>query len=219
MGVCCEPPDRVIGLGKFEQYIFRTQPEHHRSGPGDLDLTVYSLRKWASLAAQGNPTVLLMLFAPREEWVKAREPFATELQACRSWFLSKQAGARFTGYLQSQRMRLLGEKSQRTNRPELVEKYGIDTKFAYHAVRLGWQGIELMSTGNITLPMPVDQREFLVAMRTGAMTRGQILDTIDRAEEDLFRAIDTTSLPDRPDRERINEWLISTYQRVWEEGE
>src|SRR3978361_1647458 len=47
MGVCIEPPECVIGLRKFEQYQYRTQPEGARSGSGDLDLTVYSLRKWA----------------------------------------------------------------------------------------------------------------------------------------------------------------------------
>ena len=40
------------------------QPEGARSGAGDLDLVIYSLRKWARLAAQGNPTVLLLLFVP-----------------------------------------------------------------------------------------------------------------------------------------------------------
>jgi hypothetical protein len=32
MGVCVEPPDHVIGLRAFEQYVFRTQPEGARSG-------------------------------------------------------------------------------------------------------------------------------------------------------------------------------------------
>jgi uncharacterized protein len=34
MGVCIEPPDCVIGLNQFVQYIFRTQPEGRRSGAG-----------------------------------------------------------------------------------------------------------------------------------------------------------------------------------------
>jgi hypothetical protein len=39
MGICVEPPE-YLGLSHFEQYLYRTQPEGHRSGPGDLDLTV-----------------------------------------------------------------------------------------------------------------------------------------------------------------------------------
>src|SRR5699024_12392610 len=56
MGICIEPPEYVIRLRHFEQYIHRTQPDNVRSGPGDLDLTVYSLRKCARLALAGNPT-------------------------------------------------------------------------------------------------------------------------------------------------------------------
>ncbi|MFV2197978.1 DNA polymerase beta superfamily protein, partial [Nocardiopsis sp. LOL_012] len=48
MGICVEPPEYVIGLRAFEQYVFRTRPDHVRSGPGDLDLTVYSLGKWVT---------------------------------------------------------------------------------------------------------------------------------------------------------------------------
>ncbi len=50
MGVCVEPPEYVVGLRKFEQWVYRTQPEGHPSGPKDLDLTIYSLRKWVRLA-------------------------------------------------------------------------------------------------------------------------------------------------------------------------
>jgi len=61
IGMCIEPPEYVIGLRSFEQYLYRTQPEGSRSGPGDLDVTVYSLRKWTRLALAGNPTVLIPL--------------------------------------------------------------------------------------------------------------------------------------------------------------
>ena len=41
----------------------------NRSGAGDLDVIVYSARKWARLALAGNPTVLLILFVPDAEVV------------------------------------------------------------------------------------------------------------------------------------------------------
>jgi predicted nucleotidyltransferase len=58
MGICVEPPEYVIGLKRFEQYMYRTKPEGVRSGPGDLDLTIYSLRKWLRLALQVNSSWL-----------------------------------------------------------------------------------------------------------------------------------------------------------------
>ena len=60
MGVAVEPPERVIGLTEFQQHIHRTaevrlthdpaadQRWRGRTPPsqaGDLDLTIYSLRK------------------------------------------------------------------------------------------------------------------------------------------------------------------------------
>ena len=57
MGICCEPPERVIGLMRFEQWVGRTKAMGERSEAGDVDAVVYSLRKWSRLALQGNPTV------------------------------------------------------------------------------------------------------------------------------------------------------------------
>src|SRR3954451_9240014 len=62
MGVCVEPREYVLGLRQFEHFVYRTQPEGEPSGPGDLDLTIYGLRKWCRLAMRGSPTVLLLLF-------------------------------------------------------------------------------------------------------------------------------------------------------------
>src|SRR3990167_10001523 len=70
LAVCVEPIELAITLGvPFEQYIHRTAAirEHThdaRSQSGDLDLTVFSLRKFCRLAAAGNPSVLLLLFTP-----------------------------------------------------------------------------------------------------------------------------------------------------------
>src|SRR5919112_6755770 len=66
MGVCVEPREYVLGLRPFEHFVYRTQPEGHPSGPGDLDLTVYGLRKYARLALKGSPTALLPLFVTGE---------------------------------------------------------------------------------------------------------------------------------------------------------
>ncbi|WP_234401781.1 nucleotidyltransferase domain-containing protein, partial [Thermobifida halotolerans] len=153
MGICVEPPEYVVGLRAFEQYVFRTQPEGVRSGPGDLDLTVYSLRKWTRLALAGNPTVLIPLFVPDSEIVHV-DDLGRDLRANAERFVSRSAGHRFLGYLRAQRDRMLGRRGGRTNRPELVDRYGFDVKFAAHMIRLGLQGVELLETGRITLPMP-----------------------------------------------------------------
>jgi hypothetical protein len=47
----------------------------------------------------------------------------------------------------------------------LVAEHGYDTKYAMHALRLGAQGVELLTTGRIALPAPEPDRSFLRAIR------------------------------------------------------
>jgi hypothetical protein len=151
MGVCIEPPETVAGLSRFEHYTFRTQPDGARSGPGDLDLVVYGLRKFAGLAAHGNPTVLLLLFVADEHICFADE-LGRELRANRHLFLSRQAGPRFRGYLESQRRGLMGLRSGGTRnqgRADIRERYGFDcylddTEFL---TRRGWRTYDEITDG------------------------------------------------------------------------
>lgn len=214
MGVCIEPADCVIGLKAFEQYQYRTQPDGARSGAGDTDLVIYSLRKWARLAAQGNPTVLLLLFVPPWEIVEQRSP-GIALQDNAALFLSRDCGRRFLGYLDAQRDQMLGLRSQHTNRPELIATHGFDTKFAYHAVRLGVQGVELLADGRITLPMPEPTRSWLLDVRTGKVDKQTVLDTIGELRDQLARLTESVALPDSPDGDKIDAWLVDTYQHWW----
>ncbi|MFI6368684.1 DNA polymerase beta superfamily protein [Nocardia sp. NPDC050630] len=217
MGVCIEPPEYVTGISRFEQYLYRTQPEGHRSGAGDLDLVVYSLRKWARLAAAGNPTVLLLAFIPEHELVLNTD-VGRELQARPERWLSRQAAARFGGYLVSQRAQLTGEKSKKhTNRPELVDVYGFDTKFAYHMVRLGLQGVELLTTGRITLPIPEPDRTWLTELRRGEHTQAEALDRATDLLDQLNHLERSADLPQRPDQGEIDRWLTRTYLAWWEQ--
>lgn len=218
MGICIEPPQYVIGLRRFEQYIYRTQPEGVRSGAGDLDLTVYGLRKWMRLALQGNPTVLLPLFVPDDEIVEITS-LGRELRTsdARGMILSRQAGHRFAGYLAAQRAGLLSHagKGRDVTRPELVKAYGWDTKYGAHMVRLGVQGVELLETGRITLPMPQPWLTWIRDLRTGGHTMREALDAAAGLENRIRTLLTTSPLPEHPDYVAADRWLISAYQQAW----
>jgi hypothetical protein len=224
MGVCTEPPEYVIGLRKFEQYEYHTAWERpgglaNRSGPGDLDITIYSLRKYLRLALAGNPSILVPLFAPDSEIVTATA-LGTELRAMAPAIVSRQAGHRFAGYLHAQRRGLLSHdgKGRDVTRPELIERYGWDTKFGGHMVRLGYQGIELLETGRITLPMPEHERETVRAIRTGGYTMGDALAMAAEMEARIRELLETSPLPEHPDYAAADCWLISAYRRAWSAG-
>lgn len=216
LGVCIEPPEYVIGLRHFEQYVHRSKPQGIRSEAGDLDLTIYGLRKFCSLALKGNPSILLLFNVPEEKCSVLSE----EGRALRdhAWaFASKRAGAAFLGYMQQQRQRLMGERGQmNVKRPELIERYGFDTKYAGHIIRLGFQGIDYMLSGTFPIPMPEDQRDYILSVRTGQVTENEVLTKAGELEAELKDAIDSTTLNDQPDYDAVNRYLIDTYQLLWD---
>ncbi len=186
-----------------------------RSGPGDLDLVAYSLRKYVRLALKGHPTILLLLFVP-DEFVLVETELGEELRELRLALLSRRAGRGYLGYLRGQKERLLGTRGQkRVNRPELVEAHGFDTKYAMHAARLGYQGLELLETGWLTLPMPEPERSRVMAIRTGERTFEETIAEIDQVEQRLAEALQRTPLPPEPDRAAVDRSLVEAYRRAW----
>lgn len=221
MAICVEPPEYVVGLRQFEQWISRTkangtpQPEGARSGPGDTDLTVYSARKWCRLALSGNPTVLLPLFVPDAHVLTVTE-HGRELRRIAHAFASKSAGRAFLGYMVQQRERLTGERGgKHTNRPELIAQHGFDTKYAYHLLRLGYQGCEFLDTGQITLPVPEPMRSWLMGVRAGEVPLRLVLDAAAGYESAIKVKLAATNLPDHGNAAAAEAWLLATYAEVW----
>lgn len=217
MGVCVEPPTRVIGHREFKHYTFRTQPEGVCSGPGDLDLVVYGLRRYVGLAVAGNATVLMPMFVPEKDVLYSNE-FGQELRAKRSMFLSKQAGKKFRGYLHSQREGLMGLRSGGTRnqgRADIRAKYGFDTKFAMHMVRIGLQGLELVKTGTISCPVREPDLKWLQELRRGERTKEEALERAGKLERQITAAEEHSPLPDYPDMGEIDRWVISVHRRFW----
>jgi predicted nucleotidyltransferase len=216
MAIAIPPPAYVLGLQHWETTVIRTKPDGVRSGPGDLDLAVHSLRKYCQLSAKGNPTMLLPLFVPDSAIVEMNV-LGNELQRNRTMFISRDAGTAFMGYLNAQRKRFTKETGGRHGKPrqELIDKYGYDTKYAGHVVRLALQGIELMETGELSLPMRQEHREEIVAIRTGRYSyEDTVLRTSD-LETVLRVAIAKTSLPAKSDAAKIDEFLRDAYLRAW----
>ena len=218
IGVYIETPEQLLGLTPTAgSYVARTQPDGVRSGAGDVDLNMYSLRKYMQLAVAGNPSILTLLFAPESAIINCT-PLGHELRALTPSILSKNAGYRHLGYLDGQRERMIGLGKQRRvpNRPELIEKYGYDTKYASHALRLGMQGIELVTSGKLTLPMPSESLDMCMRVKCGEVSFDIALDWVDRTRAVLSSVIKTSDvLPDSPDRDQINGWMRRATQNHW----
>lgn len=113
---------------------------------------------------------------------------------------------------------MTGESGAHTNRPELVAVHGYDTKFAMHALRLGVQGAELLTTGRITLPVPEPDLSFLRAVRRGEVGLAEVLAAIDAAESRLLQLCESTAVPPEPDRAWVDDWLHQSHVAYWREA-
>ena len=215
MGVCVEPREYVLGLRTFEHYVWRTQPEGQPSGPGDLDLTIYGLRRYCRLAIKESSTVLLLLFVNGEH-VLERQPLGAELQALASAFWSMRVARSFLGYLDAQRRGLLGERHATRTR-ELAGVHGYDTKYAMHALRIAHQETKLLSSGRKTLPVPGPVRERLMQVRRGEPTLAEVLEGLREQTALLETAALKGELPEQPDHSAIDSFLAEVYQRRWTE--
>lgn len=217
MGLMVEPPDAVFGLDTCDHHVTRTQPEGVRSGPGDLDLAIYSLKKWMRLACKGNPTVLNILYAP--EPLITLTPSGKLLRQYAAEIVSWQAIPAFIGYLTAQKERLLGTRGQkRVQRPELEEAHGYDTKFAMHALRLGLQGIELMETGRLTLPLDEERRATCMAVRRGEVDKAEAVRLMEDAEARLKRGVPfpgKSPLREKPHYILIHKLMEAIYREHW----
>jgi uncharacterized protein len=220
MGVCIEPIEYAMGFSEFDQFIYRTAAERDGrhdapSKPGDLDLTIYSMRKFLRLAMQGNPQLVQAFFVPLELCL-IRNANGAHLQELAPYIVSRKAGHRYLGYLEAQRQRLLGERGQKkVNRPELEAKFGFDTKYAMHILRLGFQGVELLSTGKITFPMPEADRTFCVATRKGEISLQDVLTKAGNLEKEIKDLISDGPLREEPDFDYVESWMTSRYFEVW----
>lgn len=219
LAVYVEEPGQVLGLAKSPgHWIWRTQPMGARSGPGDIDLTAYSLRKFLRLAVAGNPTILIPFFVHGPSLIHTTS-LGDELRALAPQVISMHAGWRFLGYLDGQVERLLGggKRNKVPNRPELVARYGYDTKYASHALRLGRQGLELVTTGSLTLPMrPIDLEQCL-AVKRGEVGFDRALDLIRSTRSELSDALDrgVSPLPADPELDAVSEWMVAAHRRHW----
>jgi uncharacterized protein len=217
MAIVVERPEVALGTKEWEHKIYRSAEEREGkknvpSQAGDIDLSIFSLRKFARLAAQGNPNVQMMFYGPTlhiDHWGKT-------LRLNHKLFASKQVIRRFLGYMKAQKQRLQGERGQmRTTRTALVEKYGYDTKYAMHVLRLGFQGIMWSETGHMPVPLGEFQREYLLHVRQGKFTFEEIIGAAEYLEAQLLSLLDKSTLPEEPNFKMIDQLLNNIYRDVW----
>jgi len=97
------------------------------------------------------------------------------------------------------------------NREELLLKYGFDTKFASHLIRLMLEGIELLETGEIKFPLR--ERQLILDVKLGKWTINKILDFSNDLEKKIEELGNISTLPDKPNVEELEKFTINTLEK------
>lgn len=201
-GVFVEPPICSLGIDNYPHFVYTTGGKLGGNGPQDIDITLFSLRKWAGLAAKGNPSALHFLFAPDATYDKFGIWEHMILRETES-FLCKSHVKAFLGFANDQMARLLGSKGQKSvHRKEVEEKFGFDTKYAMHVIRLYGEAKELMKTGKITLPRP--NKDQLIRIRQGEFSLKFLKDWALHSEYAALEACKHSQLPESVNRENVS---------------
>jgi len=104
-GVCIPPKEYFYGfVNGFEQY------ESLDAKNKGEDCVIYSLKKFAKLAANCNPNIIEFLYVDQSD-VQFCDEFGEELLANREMFLSKRAKITFSGYALSALKKIKAHKS------------------------------------------------------------------------------------------------------------
>ncbi|WP_433444318.1 nucleotidyltransferase domain-containing protein [Nonomuraea sp. CA-141351] len=163
------------------------KPPTHRDGPLPEQFS-WEVERFCALGLDANPTILECLWSPIVEVIT---PAGRRLRDLRGAFVSARAQRSFAGYAEDQFRRL----------DPAAPKW----KQAMHMMRLLLSGLHLVRHGE-PLVQVGPYRERLLAVKRGE---------VPWAEVDAWRASLSAELtaapcvlPDRPDRERVEDFLV-----------
>ncbi|OLT25960.1 nucleotidyltransferase [Actinomadura sp. CNU-125] len=175
------------------------KPPTHLDGPLPEQFS-WELERLCELALAANPTVLECLWSPLVERVT---PIGEELLAIRTAFLSRQAHRTFLRYADSQFRKMQGD----------LRKDGEPNwKHVMHMLRLLHSGLRLVRTGEPLVDVG-DLRDRFLAVKRGELPPDEVDAWRTGLTAQMQGALDASPLPELPDRDRVEDFLISVRRR------
>ena len=212
VGFCIPPKELVFphlsgeinGFGRqkkrFDQY-----QQHGIKAEKEYDVTIYSIVRFFDLVMGGNPNMVDSLFVP-QNCVITSSIIADMVRTKRTIFLSKKCFHTFKGYAFAQ-LHKIRTKNPEGKRKDLVEKYGYDTKYAYHLVRLLSQCQQILEDCDLDL-QEKGRREHMKAVRNGEMKYEDIVAWFNEKEKTLEKVYHESKLRHSPNEEEIKQLLL-----------
>ncbi|GGY06992.1 nucleotidyltransferase domain-containing protein [Streptomyces djakartensis] len=190
LGLFAAPTTELHGLRRPKESHVSTAP----------DRTLHEAAKWCRLALGGNPTAMELVWLP-DELYEVRTPLGDELIGIRAAFLSaRRVRDAYLGYATQQFRRL----EARGDGSFSADTRGRTAKHARHLKRLCAQGLELYTTGRLTIRV-ADPEEYHAFGERVAADPSAALPLL-RQYETAFDS-GPTVLPEEPDEAPVEAWL------------
>jgi len=155
----------------------------------------WELQKFIVLALKANPNIIECLYSPQ---VEKATPLAEELLAMKAIFLSRVVYQTFNGYVLSQFKKM---------QADLRNQGKVKWKHVMHLIRLLISGIHVLKHGSV--PVRVEEhRDQLLAIKRGELPWEETERWRLSLHADFDRAFAETRLPERPDYEKANAFLV-----------
>lgn len=199
INVFLDKPNYYLGLNS-------TSNEQHISE--NSDICNYEFRYFVKMCMNANPNVIVALFSKN---LTFQVPFGCNLFKMRHEFISQRIFTTFTGYATSQFKRMTGELSGKmgSKRKVLVDKFGYDTKYAYHTIRLLRMATECLNDGTLNVKRTHDV-DFLKSIRNGTFNLEEIKEIIKNEYLLCEQAKEKTKIAKEPDFDKINNMVFDT---------
>jgi hypothetical protein len=84
-----------------------------------------------------------------------------------------------------------------------------------HMLRLGYQGVEFLETGRLSLPMREPVRSHLMDVRSGRSNLADVLAECSQLEMRLGGLLHSSPLPVDPDLQTVERFVMDTYTTAW----
>ena len=219
-GVFVDRPTGPLGIDyqdrTSQHFVWSTAGQGRRNTKADVDITLYSLQKWAYLACKGNVTILHFLFTPNAHEIESNTRTVwRKIIRTRKLFLARSQLKGLFGFADNQYHRVIGQKGsgKKGQRPELIDAHGYDTKAAMHALRILYETHELIGTGKLTLPNP--NKDLLIAIRRGEWSLEKFVKTYEKMKKACMKAQSSSPLSDMIDRLAVSKLISKCYLEHW----
>lgn len=197
----------ILGFDQPIERFYKWQEYHVKDKEKNkmYDFTVFSIVKYFKLCMDCNPNMIDSIFVPRR-CVLYSNAIGEHIRENRFLFLNKAAWKTFRSYSFSQMAKLRNKnRSENPTRAELIQKYGFDTKFGSHAVRLLLQIEEMLLTGDLDIEK---NSVILKAVRNGEWTLEHLEQWVNEKEKYLETIFANSTLRNKPETGKIKKVLI-----------